>query len=128
VLDESSISRKFIVDGFQGGRKLIFDGKDYFLSVNKNTMSLFYVKLSSPTLTCPSPQLKQSSDDEPIFGRFDFVLNTTTRTCPTKLRKYDNSTTSVEKFEHVCVFTKNFTIEFVEPYFCKNCTQSYIRN
>lgn len=97
------IGRGFLDDNLLAVSKFIVDGEDFLATLNVGSIALYKVRLSSPRLEC---ELEREDTLAPE-GVYEFDLNVTTRSCPTKLASKEHQ---AQKFANVCVFRKTFTI------------------
>jgi hypothetical protein len=112
--------------GLMGMIKLIYNGDDYMFTISEKKVALYKIRIAKPTLMCPAPM--EDEDKYPsLAGTFHFQLNSTTRSCPSKLTNTTLTDRPAKKFSTVCVFSKYLTIEFPEPWFCSGCDQKTFR-
>jgi len=121
-----NISKMFYDKDLIDVRKIIMNGEDYLIAVSHQHMAIYKVRLSAPNLICPVNYFDDDDKSE-IYGNFEFVLNTTTRSCPSKLST-EQYQTGIDKFENVCLYTTTLKLNFVEPWLCKGCNQEDLRN
>ena len=108
------LTKEWVADGVLSGIKLVIDGHSFALAITDQSIITFKPHISRPMITCP---VRDTHDDEEdLFGNFSFSMNTTTRSCPEKLRKYPSG---VDKFQTTCLYMKHWEIEFVEPWIGK---------
>lgn len=119
-----NISKMFYDNTLLDVRKVIMNGEDYLIAISRKNISIYKVRLSSPSLSCPVSYFNDVTLGD-LYGKFEFVLNTTTRGCPSKLEKHQSGE---EKFETVCLFSSTIKLDFVEPWLCKGCNQKDVRN
>ena len=106
--------------------KLVYNGDDYMFAIEEQKVSLYRIRLQKPMLNCPV-QFESEEEYPPLLGQFTFQLNSTARSCPSKLNNSTLLENPSEKFNHVCVFSKYLHIEFSEPWVMKGVNQKTFR-
>jgi hypothetical protein len=117
------ITKNWRAQGVLGGVKLVIDGHPFALAITKGAIITFKPHVSRPMITCPVPDSDSDATDS-LFGEYQFSMNTTTRSCPEKIKKYPSG---IEKFQKTCLFMKTFDIQFVEPWIGKGWGASKTR-
>lgn len=118
--DNNSIGKAFVDKDLLSIMKIILNGKDYVITVNSDFMNLYSVRMSKPIFSCL--QDYQKSDSFPQ-GNFVFHLNSTTRSCPTKINdeEYQNGK---NKFDYTCLLQLEIHITLAKTYFCSDCSKN----
>jgi hypothetical protein len=117
------ITKFWSAQGVLGGVKLVIDGHPFALAITKGAIITFKPHVSRPMITCPVPDSDSDAEDS-LFGEYQFSMNTTTRSCPEKVKKYPSG---IERFQTTCLFMKTFDIQFVEPWIGKGWGASKTR-
>lgn len=61
---------------------------------------------------------QKEGTDDPFYGKFEFTLNTTTRSCPEKMNNQIYNQSSADKFNYVCLFSKKLQLTIKKNIAC----------